>query len=293
MRTGPWEAIGAEVSQVLGLRFRPESVESIGGGCINDAFRLSDGATSVFVKTNSRAQLSMFEAEAEGMKALRAAEAIRTPEIYLTGETDAFSWIAMEYVEFGTSSREGQAALGTLLAKQHRMKNDRFGFVCDNTIGSTPQRNRYRESWVDFLREERLEFQFRLAEKKGGNFSGAERLLSGLPEFFTCYTPEPALLHGDLWSGNVAFSRKNEPIVFDPAVYYGDREAEFGIIAMFGGFDQSFFEAYEEAYPFQPGSEVRQDLYLLYHQLNHFNLFGSSYRVGAQSTLDRLLRSLG
>ncbi len=223
------------------------------------------------MKTNTKALKGMFEAEAIGLKALAMAEAIRVPEVYLTGVTDPLSWIVMEYVVFGASTRKGQSALGVQLAKQHRVTSDRFGFECDNTIGSTPQRNRYCESWVEFLRDQRLGFQFALAAKSGAQFTGKDRLLAALPEFFTEYAPEPSLLHGDLWSGNVSFSFGNEPIVFDPAVYYGDREAEFGIITMFGGFDQSFFEAYEEAFPFQSGSENRRDLYLLYHQLNHFN----------------------
>ena len=226
------------------------------------------------------------------MKTLAAAKAIRVPKVYLTGVTGRFSWIAMEYVEFEGSTRAGHSALGAQLARQHRVTNDRFGFECDNTIGSTPQPNDYHESWVEFWRDRRLGFQFALAARAGAPFKGADQLLAALPEFFDNYTPEPSLLHGDLWSGNVAFSSGNQPIVFDPAVYYGDREAEFGIITMFGGFDPAFFEAYEDAYPFEPGSEKRRDLYLLYHQLNHFNLFGSSYREGVRSTIGRLLKAL-
>ena len=285
MQGGPWAHIAEEISDELGVDFRPDSVKPIGGGCINEAVQLSDGTTSFFVKTNTKALKGMFDAEALGMKALAAANAIRVPEVYLTGVAGSCSWIAMEYLEFGTSSRAGYSALGAQLAEQHRVTHDHFGFECDNTIGSTPQPNSYHESWVSFLRDQRLGFQFALAAQAGCAFEGADRLLAALPEFFANYTPEPSLLHGDLWSGNVAFSCENQPIVFDPAVYYGDREAEFGIIAMFGGFDQSFFEAYEEAYPFQSGSESRQDLYLLYHQLNHFNLFGSSYRESVRGTM--------
>lgn len=287
----PWDCIANDVSKAIGKAFCAKTVRSVGGGCINEAVVLSSGSLDVFVKKNDRACLDMFEAEAAGLEALGAVNAIRVPRVLAVGQTDSCAWLGMEMVDMCGSSGQGQGELGRRLARLHRSKSSLFGWERDNTIGSTPQRNSQTDDWVAFFRSERLGFQFELLARNGERMDGADRLLDRLPAFFDHYAPEPSLIHGDLWVGNVGFTAGGEPVVFDPAVYYGDREAEFGIIEMFGGFNQAFYQAYRSEYPFPQGFEMRKDLYLLYHQLNHLNLFGAGYRSAVEGTMGRLLSS--
>jgi fructosamine-3-kinase len=178
----------------------------------------------------------------------------------------------------------------------HRVTQARFGWVQDNTIGSTPQINTPEEDWIVFWREHRLRFQLHLATRHGhgGRLrERGERLLDEFPRLFAEYQPAASLLHGDLWSGNYAYTREGEPVIFDPAVYYGDREADLAMTELFGGFGREFYAAYREAYPLDEGYAVRKTLYNLYHVLNHLNLFGGGYLSQAQGMIDRLLSELG
>lgn len=292
MRPPSWALIAEELSPVLGKSGDPIRSQPVGGGCINEAYVLSRGKRSVFVKTNAADQSPMFEAEVAGLEALRETETVRIPEVYASGVTGSHAWIAMEYLSMSRARQNSQEELGRQLAGLHRVTQSHYGWERDNTIGSTPQRNSPRKDWVEFLREERLRFQFSRAVQRGGQFEGAGELLDRLGEFFGDYDPLPALLHGDLWSGNVGFTRGGQPFIFDPAVYFGDREAEFGIIEMFGGFGAGFYQGYAAEWPLDPGFDRRKDLYLLYHQLNHFNLFGSSYGPSVRKSIRRLLSRL-
>jgi fructosamine-3-kinase len=177
----------------------------------------------------------------------------------------------------------------------HRTARDHFGWDRDNTIGSTPQHNAPCGEWVTFWREHRLGFQLDLAARQG--YGGrlqklGERLLADLTGLID-HDPRPSLLHGDLWGGNIGYDREGNPVIFDPAVYYGDREADLAMTELFGGFGSGFYAAYEEAWPLDPGYSVRKTLYNLYHILNHLNLFGSGYLGQAQTMTERLLAELG
>ena len=284
-----WESIGKFLGELWGEAFVIREARTVGGGCINEAFVVTDGKRKVFVKRNRPDQGSMFEAEAEGLRELGQTAAIRVPGVYGVGRTRDYSWIAMEYLDLGRAGPDSQTALGKGLARLHQQTAEQFGWRRDNTIGSTPQRNPVSDDWVSFWGRERLGYQFDLAAARGGDFAGRQELLDRLPEYFEHYQPKPALLHGDLWSGNVGFTRSGEPVVFDPAVYYGDREAEFGIIEMFGGFSRDFYAGYESIFPLDDGFQRRRHLYLLYHQLNHYNLFGASYGESVRGSLRQLL----
>ena len=293
METVPWAEICKELSKTVGGTVVTQSLKPLGGGGRCQAVCVSNGERNVMLKVSSQGRSGMFEAEAAGLEELSRANAIRVPVVYGLGKSDSWEWIAMEYISMTPPTPRGQQRLGEGLARLHRRKRDRFGWDRDNTIGLTPQRNSFHASWVGFLKEERLAYQFELAARQGMVFDGHTELLDQVEHFFSDYNPQPSLLHGDLWSGNVGFAREGEePIIYDPAVYFGDREAEFGIIEMFGGFSRRFFAAYQSEYPLEEGFEKRRDLYLLYHQLNHFNLFGSSYVPAVQSTLQRLIASL-
>jgi fructosamine-3-kinase len=249
------------------------------GGDISAAWRAKAEDQPVFLKTGPASSYEMFLAEAEGLKELALADALRVPQVLGCVRSASESLLALEWIDFDLPNRDTESLLGTQLAKQHRYCSDRFGWHRDNTIGSTPQRNLYSDDWVEFLKEDRLGFQFMLAAENG--FTGelqqeGDRLLANLAQFFSGYWPEPSLLHGDLWGGNWA-SCAGQPVIFDPAVYYGDRESDIAMTKLFGGFSTEFYRAYENAWPLAAGSKKRILLYQLYHVLNHLNLFGQSY----------------
>lgn len=178
---------------------------------------------------------------------------------------------------------------------QNRGTTSRFGFAQDNFIGTTPQPNGWSDDWIDFWHEHRLGFQLRLAEENG--YGGqlqtlGNKLLDSLPAFYAGYSPQPSLLHGDLWSGNHAFLADGTPAIFDPATYYGDREADLAMTELFGGYPADFYAAYRAAYPLNEDYATRRDLYNLYHILNHANLFGGGYARQAEQTMLRLLREV-
>jgi fructosamine-3-kinase len=233
----------------------------------------------------------MFEAEADGLRELRSANAIRVPKILDCGIRDGEAYLEMERFSFESTSSAVEASLGEQLALLHRHTENRFGWFRDNTIGLTPQVNNWCDDWIGFFRRYRLEFQLELARSKGygADLDGpGARLSHRLPELFTDYEPVPSLLHGDLWGGNWGCV-DGEPVIYDPAVYYGDRESDIAMTMLFGGFGKSFYAAYEKAWPMAPGHERRLKLYRLYHVLNHLNLFGRSYLRQAISLLDELL----
>lgn len=286
-----WREIAEQISRNTGRPFAPHAPTALGGGCINSAFKLSDGTQTWFVKTNAAAMLDMFEAEAEGLAALAAGEAIRVPHALCTGTGEGLSFIVMEHLALGRGSGEGWEKAGQQLATLHRNSVSAFGWTRSNTIGATPQNNSWQPNWVSFWREQRLGFQLERAASKGygGRLQAlGEQLLARFPALID-HSPAPSLLHGDLWGGNIGFTRDGDPVIYDPATYYGDREAELAMTELFGGFSAEFYAAYREAWPVDAGYRVRRELYKLYHVLNHLNLFGGGYGAQAQGMMQRLL----
>ena len=289
-----WEDIATTISDATGEPFAVREQRSVGGGCINSAWRVGDGPRSYFVKLNSVDGLTMFEAEAEGLGEMVSAGAIKVPAPVATGLASGQAFIVMEDLELGGSG--SGARLGRELAAMHRATRPQYGWHRDNTIGSTPQYNTPSGDWIAFWREQRLGAQLRMATARGGGRAlqrKGEQLMAQLPAFFEGYTPEASLLHGDLWSGNYAFCRDGSPVIFDPAVYYGDRETDIAMTELFGGFGRDFYDAYNEAWPLDAGYGARKTLYNLYHILNHYNLFGGGYGSQAEAMIDRLLAEVG
>ena len=264
--------------------------QSLSGGSIHrvERIELADGR-SYCVKSNVNAG-DMFAQEAYGLTALAEVGQLRTPKIIAVESLTIESTqpartneqcLIMEAIEPG-ATREGYwAEFGQQLAEHHRQGRSRtFGWSSDNYIGSTMQKNEARDSWIDFFRECRLDFQFKLARRRGlgsGEFYRlAQRLLERLDRWLPA-SPQPCLLHGDLWQGNLLVNSDGRPVVIDPAVYYGDREAELAMPLLFGGFPDGFFDAYSEAWQLDEGWRERVELYKLYHLLNHLNLFGAGY----------------
>ena len=214
------------------------------------------------------------------------------PEVITFGVTDDSSFLVLEFIPEGISNHKGQKELGIQLANLHKIQKSFFGWKRDNCIGATPQPNPSTQDWVSFYRDSRLLHQFDLAHKKSVFFDGEDELINNLEFFFHDYSPHPSLLHGDLWGGNTGYTQEGVPFIFDPASYYGDRETDLAFTYMFGGFNSSFYQGYEETFPLHSGFSIRKILYNLYHELNHFNLFGGGYADSAQSSINQLIPKL-
>ncbi|MCA8924115.1 MAG: fructosamine kinase family protein [Planctomycetes bacterium] len=270
---------------VATLELRPLS-----GGCINQAARCEVAGTSWFVKWNDRPLPGQFAAEAAGLAALAdVQEALRIPRVLASSDEPGAAFLILEHLEPGSRGAGFDEALGRGLAALHRASAEAFGFACDGYCGATPQPNGWLPRWTDFYRERRLAHQLALARAAGfpaDAFRAGQALLERLPEWLDDEEP-PALIHGDLWSGNLYVGAGGQPALIDPAAYYGHREAELGMMSLFGGFSQRVFAAYAEAYPLRDGWRERLGLYELYHVLNHFNLFGGSYGGQAARLIQR------
>jgi fructosamine-3-kinase len=228
------------------------------------------------------------------LREILASGTLLAPGPVCSGRADGQAYLVLDYLDLG--GRGSDAELGRQLAAMHRVSQERFGWWRDNSIGATHQSNASHEDWPTFWRDRRLGFQLALARRRGAPghmLSLGERLLGSVDAFFTTYHPVPSLLHGDLWGGNYGFLQGGEPVIFDPAVYYGDREADLAMTELFGGFSAHFHAAYREAWPLDPGYGARKTLYNLYHVLNHYNLFGGGYAGQAAAMVDRLLAELG
>jgi fructosamine-3-kinase len=297
-----WDAIENHIQSVTKTAFRvgdrsaPGVRRSVSGGSINGAYEVSDGQQRYFVKLNQASKIGMFEAEALGLQALAASCSIRIPQVVGWGTADSHSYIILEWIDLkrnsGSSSALGWTEMGRQLARLHRTASpcsQRFGWDQNNTIGSTPQPNPWMQDWAEFFAEFRIGYQIQLAQRKGIGFLHTEKLLAAIPDLLG-HCPAPSLVHGDLWSGNAGFSATGEPVMFDPAVYWGDREVDIAMTELFGGFPSSFYEGYQSVWPLDGGYKKRKVLYNLYHILNHFNLFDSGgYRAQAEQMMAQIL----
>jgi len=284
-----------QIEYATGQILKNYRLNSIGGGSINDAYQLQSDQQSYFIKLNQPQLSAMFEAEAIGLEEMRALNCVRLPEVICHGQTEEHSYIVLEYIQL--SSLRGQASqrLGTQLAQLHGHNQPYYGWQINNTIGSTPQHNKREHDWLSFWQKHRLGEQLKLVSKNGFGArlqDKGELLLENIHLFFESYTPVPALLHGDLWGGNAGADQQGNPVIFDPACYYGDRETDIAMTELFGGFGADFFGAYQAEYPLDSGYETRKTLYNLYHILNHVNLFGSGYLGQAEGMLDQLLSEI-
>ncbi len=288
-----WEQIAESIARVTGRPFHLRQQRPVGGGCINRAVILEGDRERFFVKLNRAQSIEMFEAELAGLKELAQTKAIRVPQPICVGLAGSESFLAMEYLDL--SGRLDGARAGHQLASLHRLTAEQFGWSRANTIGATPQINTPHRDWASFWRECRLGPQLRLAAANGygGRLQQKGEQLMDRLDLLLDHRPLPSLLHGDLWGGNIGATPAGEPVIFDPAVYYGDREADLAMTELFGGFDAGFYAAYRESWPLDPGYGVRRILYNLYHILNHLNLFGGGYLAQAQSMIERLLAELG
>jgi fructosamine-3-kinase len=282
----------AAVAALFGSTTTIQRRRGVSGGSINrtEELELSNGA-SVFLKRNSDRYERLFEEEARGLRALRSANGPRVPQPLALFRGAGEQFLLMEYIGSTASGRDYRSELGVQLAGLHaEARSDLCGFDRDNHIGSTPQRNQRDPDWHRFFGEARLGFQMKLAVERGladtGMARKLEQIVHRLPELLPAPDDgRPSLLHGDLWGGNVMTGPAGEPVLIDPAVYFGHREADLAMTELFGGFGRQFMEAYQATWALEPGYSRRRDLYNLYHLLNHLNLFGRSYLGSCRSII--------
>jgi len=291
-----WQAVSGQIELATGRAFSVASAQRLVGGDINSAFRLQSHDQSYFIKLNRAGLAMMFEAEFAALQDLADSQTIRVPAPVVCSATCDHVFLVLEYIELGRFSPASERLLGRQLAQLHQIKQAYFGWHRNNTIGSTLQVNDKSSDWPDFWREQRLGFQLKLAAKNaycGKLQISGERLCCDMRALFDNYQVQPSLLHGDLWAGNAATDKQGCPVIFDPACYYGDREADLAMTELFGGFSKDFYAAYQAECPLDKGYSVRKTLYNLYHILNHLNLFGGGYLRQAESMIAMLLAELG
>ncbi|MCP9805626.1 fructosamine kinase family protein [Cyanobium sp. T1B-Tous] len=274
----------------------------VGGGCIHRAWRLElAGGGLAFAKTNTAAQLPLLEAEVLGLRALasHAPPGLVIPEPLAWGVAGEQAVLVLGWLNLGgrlggVAARQAWFRLGQGLAALHRSSavhapTEGYGWAADNFLGSAPQTNSWRQDWAPFFADCRLAPQLAWAARRGQPLRGGQALLERLPHWLAGHRCQPALVHGDLWSGNAGLLADGATAIFDPACYWGDREVDLAMAQLFGGFPPAFFEGYAAAWPLEPGAAERVALYNLYHLLNHANLFGGDYHRQAQASINALL----
>ncbi|MGN8158457.1 fructosamine kinase family protein [Salinisphaera sp. RV14] len=286
-----WAVIESAIGAATGRPFTVVDHRTALGGDINQAHVVSDGDRRFFVKTNRADRHAMFQAEAAGLSELRQATLLRVPEPIAVAANGDTAFIVLEYLELARPTRASMTRLGEGLAEMHGIVATRHGWERDNTLGPNTQHNARHADWTEFWRENRLAVMLdALAPDYPELARAGDRLLAVLPDLLAGHKPEASLLHGDLWGGNAGADRAGRPVIFDPAVYYGDRETDLALTELFGGFSPDFYEAYWGAWPASPGyREIRRPLYQLHHLLNHARLFGGGYAAQARRVMAQLV----
>ncbi len=263
------------------------------GGSINQTqvLKLTNGQR-VFLKQNSNPPTDFFLAETRGLKLLaQAKNGPRIPKPIAVQSGSRPTFLLLEYIESSTEDENFAERLAHSLAELHHTSQEHYGLDHDNYIGSTPQKNALEKDGILFFREQRIDFQRQLARQSGllpvAIDKKLDSLCDDLGKFLNISGEKPALIHGDLWSGNYFPDNEGKPCIFDPAVYYGLREADLAMTELFGRLPQKFYDVYQEVFPMNPGYEERKDLFNLYHLLNHLNIFGSSYLSSVQQIVKR------
>ncbi|MBN9380517.1 MAG: fructosamine kinase family protein [Chitinophagaceae bacterium] len=269
----------------------PLQIRAIEGGSINTTFHITTSRHQQwFCKINDARRFpDLFVFERQGLALLEATATIRVPKTIACEDIDRDQVLVLEWINEGLRSTSFWQNFGEQLARLHRQTRDTFGLDHDNYMGSLPQSNTPSPDWVDFFIYRRLEPQLSLAADKGLLHTRAiqqfQNLYKSLSDIFPA--EPPALLHGDLWSGNFLCDEHGRPVLIDPAVYYGHRCMDLAMTTLFGGFERPFYEAYAYHYPFPPNYREQWDICNLYPLLIHLNLFGSVYLSSILHTIQR------
>lgn len=276
--------------ETLGEAVKLQWLRNLPGGDINQAALLGGNNEKFFLKYHHDAPGDMFTTEALALEDILRLDCIRVPRPITVGKHGQISWFVMEYLELTAAGPD--ALLGEQLAAMHAKGHDYYGWHHDNYIGSTPQFNHRHDNWQIFWLEQRLQPQLEMAQARGFGGSLLDKgasLLASMEQLMDGHEPRASLLHGDLWAGNKAFTTAGQAVIFDPASYYGDREADIAMTELFGGFDREFYAAYQAHTPLPDAYALRRDLYNLYHMLNHLNLFGAAYLSRCEQMISSLL----
>lgn len=282
----------AILEKSLGHPIKIINTEFKSGGCINNTLKLITTNANYFLKWQSGIPEDMFQKESIGLELLAKSGNIRIPEVISSGKLEGKHYLLMENIESAPATTNYWEDFGISLATMHQSNSaENYGLNHDNYIGKLPQPNSFHDNWIDFFIQNRLEFQLKLAVE---NRMVSTKFVEMYREFYELL-PEllpqdkPALLHGDMWSGNVLVGNNGKVCLIDPAVYFGHREIELAFTQMFGGFGSEFYASYHATYPLEPGFDERVEIYNIYPHMVHVNLFGQSYLSGVERVLQRYL----
>ncbi|WP_286266898.1 fructosamine kinase family protein [Thalassotalea atypica] len=284
-----WNHIEQAISQATNTDFHINDKAVITGGDINLSYSLTNSTQQFFVKINDKQNLSLFEAEAFALQQINAQSPFHSPMPICYGETLDKSFLVLEMLDLISANNEQWFELGQQLAIMHKQsQHGQFGWDEDNYIGSNLQPNAWSSNWSVFFAEQRIAWQLQLLSEKSIRLGDIEHISQMCHDGLQHHRVSPCLIHGDLWQGNVGFTNSG-PTIFDPASYYGDREADIAMTELFGQFPAAFYQGYEEQYPLPKHYEQRKQIYNFYHVLNHANLFGGVYIEQAKAIMQRIL----
>lgn len=283
-----WHFISEQISEQTGQEFICNDIHDISTGGGHRAFMISDGKRRFFVKVNDKYLLDNFEAEAEGLKHFHQVNLFRVPQLICIGTVSEHSFLVLEYINLTDGNEQSWFEFGHKLALLHQSHTQQmYGWQEDNFIGLTYQPNQWHKKWNQFFAEQRIGFMLQLLAEKGHKLVDIDEVVKSVSNLLAGHSPISSMLHGDLWRGNIGFC-KEQAVIFDPALYFGDRETDIAMTELFGKFPHSFYAGYEQTWPLEDDYQYRKSVYQLYHLLNHALLFGGNYLQSA----DVLLKTL-
>jgi fructosamine-3-kinase len=283
--------IADSISNTLNNDFIIENATTVSGGDIHQSFLISNTDNqSFFVKVNEAIHFDLLKTESNSLEKIKNTNSIKVPNVITLNHNKIFSFLVLEALNL--KHRGNHYALGQQLASLHKNTHKQFGFDHNNFIGYTPQKSQFCISWPEFWINNRLKPQLQLAYKNGFNstLQSYEDTLFKACSQQLAHEPVASLLHGDLWSGNKGFLEDGTPVIFDPASYYGDRETDIAMTELFGGFNADFYRGYNDSWPLTENYQQRKNIYNLYHQLNHLNLFGGGYLSACQQAIETIIK---
>lgn len=286
-----WRSIALQISETLDQDFHLTEHQKIIGGDINEVYRISDENHHFFIKINERERYDLFIQEAFSLTALARPGQLSLPKVITHGTTKENAFLVMDYLPHMDEGEQNWILLGQQLAAHHRHTHDNhYGWDNENYIGRTVQSNKWQRNWSRFFAEQRIGLQLQLLAEQGHSLGTIDNIVEDCAMMLQHHQPQPSMVHGDLWRGNVGFSNST-PYLFDPAAYFGDREVDIAMTELFSGFPAEFYDSYQATNPLPDDYQERKQLYNLYHVLNHANLFGGSYIGQAQAIIDNMMKN--
>jgi len=283
-----WHFISEQISECIQQDFICDDIREIKAGDGHKAYKISDGKQRFFVKTNKKIYVSHFEAEVEGLKHLGNTGLFKVPNVICAGLVSNHSFLVLEHIVMTKGDRQGWFQFGRALAELHKNNTQNmYGWQEDNFVGLTPQSNLWQKKWNVFFAEQRIGFMLQLLSEKGHVLADIDGVVDAIKYLLLGHNPVASMLHGDLLQSNTGF-HKTQPVLFDPAFYFGDREIDLAMTELIGRFPKSFYQGYTDAWPLEVGYEYRKPAYQLYYTLNHALLFGGRYIDSAKMTLRNL-----